>query len=300
MTFVGWSPAALLSMEATAPGGPAEFELGVLVMGLFGGLALFLYGMDKLTDSLRLVAGDRMKGFLARMTTNRFKGVVAGAVITATIQSSSVTTVLVVGFVSAGLLSLAQSIPIIMGAEIGTTITAQIIAFKVTKYSLVLLAVGFFVSYISRNKRVQLYGSVILGLGLIFFGMELMKESMSPLVSYDPFVTLMSTLSNPILAVAFSAMFTALVQSSSATTGVIIVLASQGLLTLESGIALVFGANIGTCITALLASIGKPREAVRTAAVHIMFNTSGVLIWLGLIPLLASFVRAPSRRKPRR
>ena len=268
-----------------------ELKIGAILMGLVGGLALFLYGMEKLTDSLKLLAGDRMKSLLARMTSNRFKGVLTGATITATIQSSSVTTVLVVGFISAGLLSLRQSIPIIMGAEIGTTVTAQIIAFKITQYSLILVAAGFFMAFIPRSAKLKNWGAMLMGLGLIFFGMELMKGSTSPLRSFEPFIQTMQNLENPVVAVLFSATFTALIQSSSATTGVIIVLASQGFLTLETGIALVFGANIGTCITAFLASIGKPREAVRAALVHILFNTAGVLIWIGFIDQLAEFVR---------
>ena len=272
----------------------ANLEVGAIVIGLVGGLALFLYGMEKMTASLKVIAGDRMKNLLARMTSNRFKGVLAGAAITATIQSSSVTTVLVVGFISAGLLSLSQSVGIIMGAEIGTTITAQIIAFKVTKYSLVLVAVGFAMAFISKSSKVKRYGAMVMGLGLIFFGMELMKDATSPLRSFAPFIEMMQNMRNPVVAVLFSATFTALIQSSSATTGVIIVLASQGFLTLESGIALVFGANIGTCITAFLASIGKPREAVRAAVVHILFNTAGVLIWISFIDPLAELIRSVS------
>ena len=268
-----------------------ELKVGAIVIGLVGGLALFLYGMEKLTDALKLIAGDRMKNLLARMTSNRFKGVATGATITATIQSSSVTTVLAVGFVSAGLLSLRQTIPIIMGAEIGTTITAQIIAFKVTQYSLVLVAAGFFMTFLPKSQKVKTWGTMVMGLGLIFFGMELMKGATSPLRSYEPFIQAMQGLTIPAVAVLFSAAFTAMIQSSSATTAIIIVLASQGFLTLESGIALVFGANIGTCITAFLASIGKPREAVRVAVVHILFNSAGVLIWLNLIGPLTEFVR---------
>jgi phosphate:Na+ symporter len=269
----------------------SDLELGAILMGLIGGLALFLYGMDKLTDSLKLLAGDRMKDLLARMTSNRFKGVATGATITATIQSSSVTTVLVVGFITAGLLSLRQSIGIIMGAEIGTTITAQIIAFKVTGYALVMVAVGFFMRFLPASMtKAKRYGPMLMGLGLIFFGMEVMKNATSPLRDFEPFINTMQNLSNPLLAVLFSALFTALIQSSSATTGIIIVLASQGFLTLEAGIALVFGANIGTSITAFLASIGKPREALRAAVVHIMFNISGVLLWFGFIDQLSTFV----------
>ncbi len=269
----------------------SELRIGAIAIGLIGGLALFLYGMEKMTDALKLIAGDRMKNLLARLTTNRFTGVLAGAAITATIQSSSVTTVLVVGFISAGLLSLSQSIGIIMGASIGTTVTAQIIAFDVTKYSLVVVALGFFMAFVPRSARAKRWGAMLMGLGLIFFGMELMKESTSPLRSFEPFIQLMQNMSNPLVGVLVSAAFTALVQSSSATTGVIIVLASQGFLSLEAGIALVLGANIGTCVTALLASIGKPREAVRAAAVHVLFNTAGVLIWIGFVDQLATFVR---------
>ena len=254
-------------------------------------MAIFLYGLDKLTDGLKVVAGDRMRNLLARMTNNRFKAVTAGATITAVIQSSSVTTVLVVGFISAGLMSLSQSIGVIMGASIGTTITAQIIAFKVTKFSLVLVAFGFGMQFISKKDRVKQYGHLLLGLGLVFFGMELMKQAMSPLQAYEPFAETMKTLDNPLLAVLFSALFTGLIQSSSATTGVIIALASGGFLTLETGIPMIFGANIGTCVTAVLASIGKPREAVRAAMVHVLFNTAGVLVWIGLIPQLAEFIR---------
>ena len=177
-----------------------ELKAGTILMGLFGGLALFLYGMEKLTDSLKLLAGDRMRDLLSRMTSNRFKAVASGAIITATIQSSSVTTVLVVGFISAGLLSLSQSIGIIMGAEIGTTITAQIIAFKVTKYSLVAVAAGFLLSMVPKSRQLRLWGAMLMGLGLIFFGMELMKDATTPLRSYAPFIELMQNLRNPALA----------------------------------------------------------------------------------------------------
>jgi phosphate:Na+ symporter len=201
-----------------------ELKVSAIIIGLAGGLALFLYGMEKLTDSLKLIAGDRMKKLLARMTSNRFKGVLTGATITATIQSSSVTTVLAVGFVSAGLLSLRQTIPIIMGAEIGTTVTAQIIAFKVTQYALVMVAIGFFMAFILKSKKAKTWGAMIMGLGLIFFGMELMKGATSPLRSYEPFIQVMQNLTIPAVAVLFSAAFTAMIQSSSATTGIIFAL----------------------------------------------------------------------------
>ena len=271
--------------------GIGTLELGVMAMGLFGGLAIFLFGMELMTDALKAVAGDGMRKLLERLTTNRFKAVLAGGVTTAIIQSSSVTTVLTVGFVGAGLMSLQQSIGIIMGAEIGTTVTAQIIAFKITKYALALVAVGFALKFFFQSERVRLYGSMILGFGLLFFGMTIMKTAMGPLKDHEPFLNLMKDMDNPILAILVSALFTGLVQSSSATTGVVIVLGSEGLISLEAAIALVLGANIGTCVTALLASIGKPRVAVQTALIHVTFNTLGVLMWFAFIPRLAEFVR---------
>ncbi len=262
----------------------------IMLTNLLGGLALFLFGMDQMSDALKAVAGERMKTVLSRLTTNRFMGAITGAFVTAVIQSSSVTTVLVVGFISAGLMSMAQSIGVIMGANVGTTITAQIVAFKVTKFALVMIAFGFGLLFLSKRDKLREYGSMIMGLGLIFFGMHIMSEAMHPLRNYQPFLDLMIEMENPLLGILVSAAFTALVQSSSATTGIVIVMASQGFITLPAGIALAFGANIGTCVTAGFASLGKPREAVRAAVVHVLFNVAGVLLWLGLIGHLAEFV----------
>jgi phosphate:Na+ symporter len=263
------------------------FNIG---MSLFGGLALFLFGMEQMADSLKAVAGERMKVILAKLTVNRFMGAITGAFVTAIIQSSSVTTVLVVGFITAGLMSMAQSIGVIMGANIGTTITAQIVAFKVTKYALLMVAVGFGMLFSSKQEKIKQYGGILMGLGLVFFGMSVMSDAMSPLRSYQPFLDLMATMENPLYGILVAAVFTGLIQSSSATTGIVIVMATQGFITLEAGIALAFGANIGTCVTAMLAAIGKPREAVRAAVVHVLFNVFGVLVWIGLIPYLADFV----------
>jgi len=272
----------------------SELQLFPLLMGLFGGLALFLYGMDQLSESLKSVAGGRMKGLLSRLTTNRFTAAFSGALVTAVIQSSSVTTVLVVGFISAGLMTMVQSVGIIMGANIGTTITAQIVAFKVTEYALLLVAVGFAVRFFSRRERVRHQGMILLGLGLIFFGMGVMGDAMDPLRSSPLFLDLMKGMEAPFLGILIGALFTALIQSSSATTGVVIVLAAQGFITLPAGIALAFGANVGTCVTALLASVGKPREARQAAAVHVLFNVLGVMIWLAFIDPLADLVFALS------
>jgi phosphate:Na+ symporter len=286
--------AALAALAVTpvfaASGMDADIDWMNMTMKLLGGLALFLFGMEQMADALKAVAGERMKIILAKLTTNRFMGAATGAFVTAIIQSSSVTTVLVVGFITAGLMSMAQSIGVIMGANIGTTITAQIVAFKVTKFALLMIAVGFGMLFTSKQEKIKQYGGMLMGLGLVFFGMSVMSDAMSPLRSYQPFLDLMTRMENPIIGILVAAGFTGLVQSSSATTGIVIVMATQGFITLEAGIALAFGANIGTCVTAMLASIGKPREAVRAAVVHVLFNVFGVLLWVGFIPYLAQFV----------
>lgn len=268
----------------------AEFQLFPLLIGLFGGLALFLYGLELLSDALKSVAGGRMKDILGRLTTNRYTAVLTGAFVTAVVQSSSVTTVLVVGFVTANLMTMAQSIGVIMGANIGTTLTTQIIAFNIAQYSLLFVSLGFAVFFLGRKEKTRKKGLAILGLGLVFFGMGIMGDAMAPLRGYSPFVTAMARMESLSLGIFAGAVFTALIQSSAATTGVVIVLSSQGLLSLPAGIALVLGANIGTCITALMAAMGKPREAVRSATVHVLFNVLGVLIWLKFIGQLADLV----------
>ncbi|MEN8107432.1 MAG: Na/Pi cotransporter family protein [Pseudomonadota bacterium] len=273
-----------------AAGTGGDIDWWNMGMKLLGGLALFLFGMEQMADALKAVAGERMKIILAKLTTNRFMGAATGAFVTAIIQSSSVTTVLVVGFITAGLMSMAQSIGVIMGANIGTTITAQIVAFKVTKYALLMVAGGFGMLFFSKQEKIKQYGGMLMGLGLVFFGMSVMSDAMSPLRSYQPFLDLMTRMENPFIGILVAAGFTGLIQSSSATTGIVIVMATQGFITLEAGIALAFGANVGTCITAMLAAIGKPREAIRAAVVHVLFNVFGVLLWLGLIPYLAEFV----------
>ena len=279
-----------LPAQADAASKSGEISWFFLVVGLLGGLSLFLFGMDKMSDALKNVAGEKMKDILAVLSSNRIMGLITGAIVTAVIQSSSVTTVMLVGFVTAGLMSLSQTIGVILGADIGTTITAQIVAFKVTKYALLLLAIGFAMLFISKKEKIQQYGYMIMGLGMIFFGMGVMKDAMEPLRTYQPFIDLMANMSNPIFGVLIAAVFTALVQSSSASMGVVIVLAMQGLITLEAGIALALGANIGTCVTAGLATLGKPREAVRVAMCHVLFKVVGVTIMLPFIGPFAKFI----------
>ncbi|MGR9099057.1 MAG: Na/Pi cotransporter family protein [Gammaproteobacteria bacterium] len=290
---------ALLSSDAHGQS-PAGGELDFLRMGmdLLGGLALFLFGMEQLSKGLKAAAGNRMKELLAKLTTNRFTAVATGAFVTAVVQSSSITTVLVVGFVTAGLMSLTQSIGVIMGANVGTTLTAQIIAFKVEAAALLIIAFGFGLLFMSKTDRNKQIGSMVMGLGMVFFGMSIMSEAMHPLRSYHPFMAIMAEMEKPVLGILVAAVFTSLVQSSSAATGVVIAMSGQGLITLTGGIALIFGANIGTCVTALLAAIGKPAEALRAAAVHVFFNVAGVLVWLAFIPELALWVSRISPAYP--
>lgn len=264
-------------------------ELAPLTMTvqLLGGLALFLYGMEKMTDGLKAAAGKQMNTLLGKLTGNRILGAITGAVVTAVIQSSSVTTVLVVGFVSAGLMTLVQSVGVIFGANVGTTVTAQIVAFNTTALALPFIAVGFVMTFIWKHGVARHHGTMLLGLGLLFYGMGAMGAAMAPLRTHQGFADLLQSLTNPILGMLAGALFTALVQSSSATIGLAVVMATQGLLSLPAGIAILFGAKIGTGITAILASIGKPPDARRAAVVHVMFNVIGSLIWLPFIPQLA-------------
>lgn len=269
-----------------------------LNMGLFGGLALFLAGLEVLSEGLKKAAGNALRDVLAKLTVNRFMGALTGAFVTGVLNSSSVTTVLVVGFVTAGVMTLTQSVGVIMGANIGSTVTAQILAFNVAAYSLIPVALGFFMFFASKNDRTRYIGLMIMGLGLVFYGMGLMSDAMKPLRTYEPFMEILARMENPLLGILAGALFTGLVQSSAATVGIAIAMASEGLLTLPAGIALALGANIGTCVTALLAALGKPVEAVRAAVVHIAFNIAGVVIWLPFLGLLAEAAVAVSPMAP--
>ncbi len=260
----------------------------VLIMGLSGGLAIFLLGMDRTVSGLKGIAGNRLRWILSHLTGNRWYGAATGAGITAIIQSSSITTVVVVGLVSARAMNLTQSVGVIFGANVGTTITAQIIAFQVTKYALAAVAIGFAIEFFSRSELVQRIGRAVLGLGLVFFGMSVMGLAMKPLTDYQPFLDAMASISNVWVGVLIGAAFTALIQSSSATTAIVIAMAAEGLISLDLAISLVLGANVGTSVTAQLSAIGKPTEAKQVAMVHTLFNIIGVLIWLPFVPFLAS------------
>lgn len=275
-----------LPAHAAVPGG-TSIDWLTLGMGLFGGLALFLAGLELLSQGMKLAAGETLKHVLSQLTTNRFLGALTGSFVTGVLNSSSVTTVLVVGFVTAGVMTLAQSVGVIMGANIGSTITAQILAFNVSQYALLPVAMGFFMIFAVKRERMKHYGMMLMGLGLVFYGMGIMSDGMNPLRNYEPFLGILKRMENPALGILAGAVFTGLVQSSAATVGIAIAMASEGLLSLPAGIALALGANIGTCVTALMAALGKPVEAVRAAAVHVMFNVMGVLVWIAFIPVLA-------------
>ncbi|SOD97898.1 Na/Pi cotransporter family protein [Caenispirillum bisanense] len=270
--------------------GAADLPVFAIVTGLLGGLALFLFGLETLSRALRTVAGDSMRKVLATLTTNRFVGAFTGALVTAVIQSSSVTTVLVVGFISAGIMTLGQAIGVIMGANIGSTMTAQLVAFKITEAALPLVTAGFAIGFLARNEVVKQWGAVLLGLGFVFLGMAMMSDAMAPLRQSPEFVEAVATLREPVWGVLVGFVFTAVVQSSAATLGIVITMASQGLIPLDAGIAVLLGANIGTCATAMLACIGRPREAVRAALAHVLFNVIGVVAWLPFIPQLEAVV----------
>ncbi len=263
----------------------------LLIAGLIGGLGLFLLGMNMMSDGMQNAAGDRMRSVISRITNNRFLAVGVGTFVTMVIQSSSATTVMLVSFVYSKLMKFRQTIGVILGAGIGTTITAQLIAFKLTDYSLLMIGIGFLLNSFTKSTVIRNIGKTILGFGILFFGMQIMSESMYPLRSFAPFIDSIVKLENPILGILVGALFTALIQSSSAFIGIMIVLATQGLLSLEASIPLLFGANIGTAITAILASLKTDREAKQVALAHTLIKVIGVLIFLFWIPQFAELAR---------
>ena len=262
-----------------------------LLIGLLGGLGLFLLGMTMLSEGMRNAAGDRMRSILSNVTDNRLSAVGVGTLITTIIQSSSATTVMLVSFVQSRLMRYRQTLGVILGAGIGTTITAQVIAFKLTDYALLMVAVGFMLNFFFNRNQVKYLGRVILGFGVLFYGMHVMSESMEPLRDYGPFVNAMLHLENPLLGILVGAFFTALIQSSSAFIGIMITLSIQGLLTLEASIPLVLGANIGTSATALLATLKSTREARKVALSHTLFKVFGTLLFVWWIPGFVELIR---------
>ena len=251
------------------------------VFAFLGGLALFIYGMKLMGEGLQKAAGDKMQRFLSVLTGVTVVGVLVGALVTAVIQSSSATTVMTVGLVNAGLLTLKQAFSIIMGANIGTTITAQLIAFKLTKYVKLVLAIGFAMNFIAKNKKYKYIGQIILGFGILMLGMEMMSDAVLPLKDYPGFVEFIKNFNHqPLLGVLVGIVMTVVIQSSSATIGILMTMSAQGLIPLEGAIPVLLGDNIGTCITAILAAIGTNITARRTALAHVMFNVVGALVFI--------------------
>ena len=256
------------------------------ILTLLGGLALFLYGMHMMSAGLEEAAGDKMKQILEKLTSNRFLGVIVGALITAVIQSSSATTVMVVGFVNSGLMTLQQAVWIIMGANIGTTITGQLVALNVSEMAPLLAIIGVVLVTFISSKKLNSLGEILAGLGVLFIGMGMMSDAMSPLRHEPMFVEFMTTISNPFIAVLFGAAFTALIQSSSASVGILQTIANSGLIALDSSIYIIFGQNIGTCITAVLAALSAKRAAKRTTIIHLSFNLIGTVVFMTMIQFI--------------
>ena len=258
------------------------------LIGLLGGLGLFLYGMQMMSNGLEAGAGNRMKKILEKLTANRFLGVVVGAVITAVIQSSSATTVMVVGFVNSGMMTLQQAVWIIMGANVGTTITGQLIALDVGAIAPLFAFIGVAFIVFLKNEKLHHYGKIIAGLGILFIGMDMMSAAMVPLRESETFVNIITRFSNPVLGILAGAIFTAIIQSSSASVGILQALASSGVIGLPQAVYVLFGQNIGTCITAVLASIGTSRVAKGTTIIHLLFNIIGTTLFT-IICILTPF-----------
>jgi phosphate:Na+ symporter len=262
-----------------------------LIFGLMGGLGLFLFGMKIMSEGLQKIAGSRMRKILSALTSNRIVGTLVGIAVTAMIQSSSATTVMVVGFVNAGLMSLVQAIGVILGANIGTTVTAQLIAFKITKYALPAIGIGAGFKLFTKNKKWSYFGEIMLGFGLLFFGLSVMKHAFDPLKTSDEFRQLFMIVGdNHLVGVMIGAILTMIVQSSSATIGITIALATSGILSFDASVALILGENIGTTITANLAAIGTNLAARRTAFAHFLFNSLGVCYMLLFFPFFLQFI----------
>ncbi|MDE6475405.1 MAG: Na/Pi cotransporter family protein [Erysipelotrichaceae bacterium] len=259
------------------------------ILKLLGGLALFMYGMHMMSNGLEQTAGDKLKSILEKLTKNRFLAILVGTGITAVIQSSSATTVMVIGFVNSGLMKLHKAVWIIMGANIGTTITGQLIALDIKMIAPIFAIIGTFMVTFLKNKKANHLGDVIAGLGILFIGMDFMGSAMSPLKDNPAFVQLMTTFSNPIYGILAGAIFTAIIQSSSASIGILQTLASQKLIPLQSSAFVLFGQNMGTCVTAFLAAFGANRNPMRTSLIHLLFNFIGTFAFL-IICLATPFI----------
>ena len=265
--------------------------LFILIISVLGGLGFFLFGMYLMSRGLQKSAGDKMRIVLTKLTTNRYLSLGVGAFVATVIQSSSATTVMLISFVNAKLISFRNTLGVILGAGIGSTITTQLIAFSLAEYSLLVVALGFFLYYFVKVEKIKNIGESLFGFGILFYGMQIMSDSMSPLKSYDSFLNILVTLENPVLGILVGALFTALIQSAAAFIGILIILSSQGLLGIDAGIPLVLGSAIGTAVTALLATIGTSRDAYKVAMAHTVLKTFGVFIFVWWIPSYTDLVK---------
>lgn len=272
-----------------------------IIFGLVGGLALFLFGMKLLSEGLQKAAGNKLKSMLRNLTDRPIKGIMTGGLITSLIQSSSITTVTIVGLIHAGLMTLPQAITVIMGADIGTTITAQLVAFKIGKYALPIIAVGTAFLFLAKKKKYHYMAQIFLGFGILFLGMDIMSKGAAPLQEFPFFVNMLTSFGDMVfLGVLAGAVFTGIIQSSSATTGLVIALGIENIIGLKAAIAIIIGANIGTCVTALLASLSTTSlSAKRAAMAHILIKVIGALVFIPLVDVLVQTAQFTSRNLPR-
>jgi len=276
-----------------------------IILEVFGGLGLFLYGMKVMSDGLEQSAGNKMESIIEALTKNRFLAVFVGAVVTVLVQSSSATTVMVVGFVNAGIMTLTQSIGIIMGANIGTTFTAQLVSLDISAIAPLAIGTGVMIKLFVKDEKISQYSDVLIGFGILFFGMDVMKTAMKPLRTYQGFIDLLASFGrggffDVVLAVFTGFAITTILQSSSASTGILVALASQGILPIEAAFPVVLGTNIGTCVTAVISSIGASKNAKRAALIHLIFNITGSVVFLIFFrTLTVDFVKTFSFRADR-
>ena len=255
-----------------------------IAFGVIGGLGLFLYGMNVMSNGLQKAAGDKLKSIIGMLTTNKYMAVIVGAVVTAIIQSSSASTVMVVGFLNAGMMKLTQAVGVIMGANIGTTITAHIIAFKIDKYAPIIVGISVGIWLFSKNRKIKQLAEAFIGFGILFIGMAFMGDALRPLEEYEAFRNMLISFgTTPFLGILAGFLITVLVQSSSASTGILLALAMEGLVSINSGLPILFGINMGTTTTAMISSIGANRAAKRAAVFHFLFNFIGTIIFVFLL-----------------
>lgn len=295
---IAQAPAAPQGGESTESTEEEQQELidfFAMAMGALAGLVLFIFGVTRLSEGLEEMGTERMKGFLSKCTTNRFAAVLTGAVATTVLESSSVTIIMVIAMVSAGVLTFVQSLGVVLGSNIGTAVGAQIISLEIEKYIPILMFAGLVLLLAGKGRTVKNLGIVLLGFGLMFYGLEAIDEAMKPFRDYQPFIDLMQTLGqNPILGALVGAIFTLIIQSSSATVAIVITLAGSGLISLPAGIAIMLGAEVGTCADTLVATIGRGRSALRTGVFHLLFNVVSATLGIIFAPLLVQLVLAIS------